>query len=291
MAQFCARVRKQPDLPAVSIKDIYQNPTISALAAALAPAEKAAAQVPVQERLAEVLVRRAGRRAGARWTPTSSRTWARTRWSWRSSAPACASSRTCRRVHQGHLPEPNDLGAGRGPGTGGRGGGAGAGAGAAGRGARRRAGHRAGPGGRRLLPGPGRGLAGHGEVLRPRAQAAGPAPGVHEGDLRQPEYLRPGGGPAGSPAAGQGGGTLAGRGLRAGDAGAHGRADLGVRHLRRPAGARLHRLLPARRPDRGRGVPVAVPGRRLGQPRLVDQGRASWRSTCGRSPTPRRRSC
>jgi non-ribosomal peptide synthetase-like protein len=55
MAQFCARVRKQPDLPAVSIKDIYQNPTISALAAALAPAEEASATVRVQERLAEVL--------------------------------------------------------------------------------------------------------------------------------------------------------------------------------------------------------------------------------------------
>ncbi|MGN7250391.1 Pls/PosA family non-ribosomal peptide synthetase [Arthrobacter sp. SAFR-014] len=62
MAQFCARVRKQPDLPAVSIKDIYRYPTISALAAALAPAEEATAQVQVatasvqvQDRLAEVL--------------------------------------------------------------------------------------------------------------------------------------------------------------------------------------------------------------------------------------------
>ncbi|WP_461190168.1 Pls/PosA family non-ribosomal peptide synthetase [Arthrobacter sp. Z4-13] len=55
MAQFCARVRKQPDLPSVSIKDIYQHPTISALAAALAPAEEATAQVQVQDRLAEVL--------------------------------------------------------------------------------------------------------------------------------------------------------------------------------------------------------------------------------------------
>ena len=55
MAQFCARVRKQPDLPAVSIKDIYQNPTISALAAALAPAEEAPATLQVQDRLAEVL--------------------------------------------------------------------------------------------------------------------------------------------------------------------------------------------------------------------------------------------
>ena len=35
MAQFCARVRKQADLPSVSMKDIYQHPTISRLAAAL----------------------------------------------------------------------------------------------------------------------------------------------------------------------------------------------------------------------------------------------------------------
>ena len=39
MAQFCARVRKRPDLPSVSMKDIYQHPTISSLAAALAPAD------------------------------------------------------------------------------------------------------------------------------------------------------------------------------------------------------------------------------------------------------------
>ncbi|MET1035353.1 MAG: Pls/PosA family non-ribosomal peptide synthetase [Arthrobacter sp.] len=57
MAQFCARVRKQPDLPAVSIKDVYQNPTITALAAALAPAETETETEPrwVQVRLAEVL--------------------------------------------------------------------------------------------------------------------------------------------------------------------------------------------------------------------------------------------
>jgi non-ribosomal peptide synthetase-like protein len=36
MARFCARVRKRPDLPAVSIKDIYQHPTIKSLASALA---------------------------------------------------------------------------------------------------------------------------------------------------------------------------------------------------------------------------------------------------------------
>ena len=35
MAQFCARVRKRPDLPSVSIKDIYQYPTIRSLATAL----------------------------------------------------------------------------------------------------------------------------------------------------------------------------------------------------------------------------------------------------------------
>ncbi len=57
MAQFCARVRKQPDLPAVSIKDIYRYPSISALAAALAPAQEATAPVSaqMQDRLADVL--------------------------------------------------------------------------------------------------------------------------------------------------------------------------------------------------------------------------------------------
>jgi len=32
MTRFCARVRKRPDLPAISIKDIYQHPTIKSLA-------------------------------------------------------------------------------------------------------------------------------------------------------------------------------------------------------------------------------------------------------------------
>nr|WP_307623996.1 Pls/PosA family non-ribosomal peptide synthetase [Streptomyces sp. V3I7] len=36
MAQFCARLRKRPDLPSPSIKDIYRNPTIRSLATALA---------------------------------------------------------------------------------------------------------------------------------------------------------------------------------------------------------------------------------------------------------------
>ena len=38
MARFCARVRKRPDLPAVSIKDIYQHRTIKSLATALGEA-------------------------------------------------------------------------------------------------------------------------------------------------------------------------------------------------------------------------------------------------------------
>ena len=38
MARFCARVRKRPDLPAVSMKDVYRHPTISSLAnGAVAP--------------------------------------------------------------------------------------------------------------------------------------------------------------------------------------------------------------------------------------------------------------
>jgi Phosphopantetheine attachment site len=36
MARFCARVRKRPDLPSVSMPDIYKNPTIQSLATALA---------------------------------------------------------------------------------------------------------------------------------------------------------------------------------------------------------------------------------------------------------------
>jgi non-ribosomal peptide synthetase-like protein len=51
MAQFCARVRKRGDLPSVSMKDIYQHPTISSLAAALT----VAALSPVERTFAEVL--------------------------------------------------------------------------------------------------------------------------------------------------------------------------------------------------------------------------------------------
>ncbi|WP_037896173.1 acyl carrier protein, partial [Streptomyces sp. Tu 6176] len=38
MAQFCARVRKHPQLPSVSMKDIYRHPTLRELAAALVAA-------------------------------------------------------------------------------------------------------------------------------------------------------------------------------------------------------------------------------------------------------------
>ncbi|HET9560928.1 MAG TPA: Pls/PosA family non-ribosomal peptide synthetase [Propionibacteriaceae bacterium] len=51
MARFCARVRKRPDLPAVSIKDIYQHPTIQSLATALADT----APTPVERVFADML--------------------------------------------------------------------------------------------------------------------------------------------------------------------------------------------------------------------------------------------
>jgi non-ribosomal peptide synthetase-like protein len=51
MAQFCARVRKRPDLPSVSIKDIYQHPTIRSLATALADATP----IPLERVLADML--------------------------------------------------------------------------------------------------------------------------------------------------------------------------------------------------------------------------------------------
>ncbi|MFD7439669.1 Pls/PosA family non-ribosomal peptide synthetase [Streptomyces sp. NPDC059861] len=40
MAHFCARVRKRPDLPSVSMRDVYRHPTISALATAMADATR-----------------------------------------------------------------------------------------------------------------------------------------------------------------------------------------------------------------------------------------------------------
>ena len=54
MAQFCARVRKRADLPDVSMKDVYQHPTIRDLATAteVAPSTVEAALAGV---LADVL--------------------------------------------------------------------------------------------------------------------------------------------------------------------------------------------------------------------------------------------
>ena len=44
MAQFCARLRKRPELPTVSIKDVYRHTTITALAAAFGGAATPAAR-------------------------------------------------------------------------------------------------------------------------------------------------------------------------------------------------------------------------------------------------------
>lgn len=42
MARFCARVRKNPDLPSVSMKDVYKHPTIRALATTVADSSSVA---------------------------------------------------------------------------------------------------------------------------------------------------------------------------------------------------------------------------------------------------------
>ena len=68
MAQFCARVRKRPDLPSVSMKDVYQHPTISSLAAALAPAD--AAPPPVESSAPA----QSSRRRRSRWRPVEGAT-------------------------------------------------------------------------------------------------------------------------------------------------------------------------------------------------------------------------
>lgn len=46
MAHFCARVRKRGGLPSISIRDVYEHPTITALAAAVAGAERPARSAP-----------------------------------------------------------------------------------------------------------------------------------------------------------------------------------------------------------------------------------------------------
>src|SRR5947199_5694533 len=50
MAHFCARVRKRPGLPSVSMKDIYRYPTIRSLAKALEDtAPKGTAVAPAEQ--------------------------------------------------------------------------------------------------------------------------------------------------------------------------------------------------------------------------------------------------
>jgi non-ribosomal peptide synthetase-like protein len=49
MARFCARVRKRPDLPSVSMKDIYGTPTVRRLAAALDESEPSPAELSPPE--------------------------------------------------------------------------------------------------------------------------------------------------------------------------------------------------------------------------------------------------
>jgi non-ribosomal peptide synthetase-like protein len=55
MAQFCARVRKRPDLPTVSMKDVYRHPTISGLATALGEPVQAPGDLGTEKALAEIL--------------------------------------------------------------------------------------------------------------------------------------------------------------------------------------------------------------------------------------------
>ena len=73
MARFCARVRKRPDVPSVSMKDIYHHRPIQSLATPLATTR--APEGTFAEVLAEVM-----RVDGCRWTATSSTTSAPTRW-------------------------------------------------------------------------------------------------------------------------------------------------------------------------------------------------------------------
>ncbi len=49
MAHFCARVRKRPEVPSVSMKDIYANPTIRSLATALGDHEPVPVDVAAEE--------------------------------------------------------------------------------------------------------------------------------------------------------------------------------------------------------------------------------------------------
>ena len=64
MARFCARVRKRPDLPSVSIKDIYQHPTITSLATALGDTAAVAVESPAATSVEVELPKTGGNTAG-----------------------------------------------------------------------------------------------------------------------------------------------------------------------------------------------------------------------------------
>ena len=69
MAHFCARVRKCPDLPSISMKDIYRHPTIRSLAAAVAevaPAGDGSGATAESGGLERALAESAGRGAEGR---------------------------------------------------------------------------------------------------------------------------------------------------------------------------------------------------------------------------------
>ena len=89
MAQFCARLRKRPDLPTVSIKDIYRHTTITALAAATGGSGAPAATRPRGWTGGGLAVGQRGwppcwpacsRSTASRSTATSSTTWTPTRY-------------------------------------------------------------------------------------------------------------------------------------------------------------------------------------------------------------------
>ena len=200
MAHFCARVRKHPDLPPVSMKDIYRHPTIRELSAALraaTPAEPTLAGAaplaaptpdpPVQEQLLGILtdvLASDGATVDSHFFDDLG-------------ADSMVMAQFCARVRKRpDLPSvsikdvyrhPDHPRPGHGPRTGGRPAQQPVDRDGAGRGAGRRPEGGAGPGRRPLLRRPGRRLAGHGPVLRAGPEAGGPAVGVDEGRLPAPD--------------------------------------------------------------------------------------------------------
>ena len=116
MAQFCARVRKRDDLPSVSMKDVYQHPTISSLATALAGCPPPTARVappcaPALRRGARRGAgRRPGRRAGVGRQPLLRRPRRRLDGHGPVLRPGPQAGRPAVGVDEGHLPAPHDRG-------------------------------------------------------------------------------------------------------------------------------------------------------------------------------------